>query len=610
MSGECVEAVGAVAGSVAALAAIFGAGLSGGGPGSAEPGGAGRDSASANGVGGDPLRDVADACLEGLAEVARLEAGAAAVKVRLTGEYVRAAEALAPPAVSPQQRTAWEMAVVAEVACVLTVSERAAGALICESRALCSGLPLTLAALQAGELSWQHARVMVGETTGLDRGGTAGLEAHFLDPAAPNPARGCPAGDLVPGRFRAKARTWRERHHPVSIEARHATCVADRRVEFSPDRDGMAWFSAYLPAVTASAAWDRATTAARALQGPAETRTLTQLRADITATWLLAGTTTGDAGDPGAAGGPGAGTGGAGAAGTWGVPSPRAQVLITVPVLSLLGLTGEPAVLDGYGPVPPSVARRLVADGSGSFYRVLTDPRDGAPLEIGRTSYRLTGAQRRWLRLRDGKCPFPGCNNASLDNEADHVLAWADGGTTGITNLGQPCRKHHRLKHASAWTPTGASKDHPPGWTSPMGRRYPSESQNWEPPPWPAILTALTPPPDRGSPAAQTPDPQTNPGPPLDKGQGRTPPPDEEHDTDSDWDLPPGDDPGRTPPPGDGPGRTPPPGDGPGWNPPPDADLDWDLDAELHTGLPPDPGPDPDQEHPADPLSAKYQPAA
>ena len=168
-----------------------------------------------------------------------------------------------------------------------------------------------------------------------------------------------------------------------------------------------------------------------------------------------------------------------------GVPSPRAQVLVTVPVLSLLGVTDEPAMLDGYGPIPPSMARRLVADGADSVYRVLTDPRDGAPLEIGRASYRVTKALRQWLRLRDGKCTFPGCSNPSLDNEADHLLAWADGGTTGISNLGQPCRKHHHLKHGSAWTPTKASKDKPPGWISPSGRTYPSEHQDWEPPHWP-----------------------------------------------------------------------------------------------------------------------------
>ncbi|MET1088814.1 MAG: HNH endonuclease signature motif containing protein, partial [Arthrobacter sp.] len=193
----------------------------------------------------------------------------------------------------------------------------------------------------------------------------------------------------------------------------------------------------------------------------------------------------GTAGEQGA-GGKGAGAGpGRGAGGYGGVPVPRAQVLVTVPVMSLLGATEEPSVLDGYGPVPPSMARRLVAGGADSVYRVLTDPRDGAPLEIGRSSYRVTKALRHWLMLPDAKSTFPGCSNASLDNEADHLLAWADGGTTGIANLGQPCPKHHRLKHGSAWTPTGASKDSPPGWTSPSGRTYPSEHQDWEPPHWP-----------------------------------------------------------------------------------------------------------------------------
>ena len=157
-----------------------------------------------------------------------------------------------------------------------------------------------------------------------------------------------------------------------------------------------------------------------------------------------------------------------------------------MPVFSLLGVTDEPAMLDGYGPIPASMARDLVADGADSFYRVLVDPRDGAPLEIGRSSYRVTKAMRNWLRLRDGQCPFPGCSNPSLDNEADHLLAWHHGGTTGISNLGQPCPKHHKLRHTSGWTPTPATKNQPPGWTSPTGRHYKSEHQDWEPPHWPA----------------------------------------------------------------------------------------------------------------------------
>jgi hypothetical protein len=298
---------------------------------------------------------------------------------------------------------------------------------------------------------------------------------------------------------------WRERHHPVSIETRHTRSAKDRRLEYVPDRDGMAWLSAYLPADQAAGIWDSTTAAARAMQGPTESRTLTQLRVDAAATWML---TAGHPVDgapaqsvpadsvpvgPTRAGSVPVGSvpvGGApsGLVPVGEVPSPTAQVLVTVPVLSLLGHTEEPATLDGYGPIPPSMARRLVADGGGSFLRVLVDPRDGAPLEIGRTSYRLTKPMRQWLRLRDARCTFPNCNNHSLDNDADHILAWFDGGGTGVANLGQPCPKHHRLKHSTAWRPVGATRESPPGWISPAGRSYPSEHQDWEPPDWPDSL--------------------------------------------------------------------------------------------------------------------------
>ncbi|MGK3954692.1 DUF222 domain-containing protein [Arthrobacter sp. R4] len=471
------EAVEAFEAAAAEFAAFVRRGLGGRGSGTGSGTGSG---------GGDPLRGQADTCLDGLGGSVRVDAMVAAFRVRLAAAYAGKAAALDGPVRSPGEHTAQEMGVVSEVACALTVSERSASALLAQAHELTTTLPLTLAALQSGDLSWQHAKVMVDETTGLDAAGAAALEARFLGPDVPDRARECPAGELVPSRFRAKARTWRERHHPVSIEKRHARSVLDRRLEYVPDRDGMAWLSAYLPADRAAGIWNGITATARALQGPAETRTMTQLRADIAAKLLLS---SGAADDTSvdvstADGGPADVLPGndlmAGR-----VPSPAAQVLVTVPVFALMGLTDEPATLDGYGPIPASMARNLVADGAGSFHRVLTDPRNGAPLEIGRQSYRVPAAMRQWLRMRDGKCPFPGCNNQSLDNEADHLLAWADGGTTGISNLGQPCPKHHRLKHTTAWTPTEASIDKPPGWTSPTGRHYQSEHQDWEPPQWP-----------------------------------------------------------------------------------------------------------------------------
>jgi hypothetical protein len=307
----------------------------------------------------------------------------------------------------------------------------------------------------------------------------------------------------VPSRFRHKVRTWRERHHPESLEKRHAKSVADRRVEYTRDRDGMALISAYLPADSAIAILNKTTAIARGLQGPTETRTLTQIKADVFVNRALAhqATRTSGSDEPAphlsADEQTGSNATGAGAAGqertnahesgpdVGKVPVPQADVLVTVPVFALLGLTDEPAMLDGHGPIPASMARKLVSDGATSFYRVLVDPRDGAPLEIGRKSYRLPETVKRWLRMRDGKCTFPGCNNHTPDNETDHVTAWHHGGTTGISNLGQVCPKHHRIKHNSPWTPTPATKAEPPGWTSPTGRRYKREHPDWEPPQWP-----------------------------------------------------------------------------------------------------------------------------
>jgi hypothetical protein len=172
----------------------------------------------------------------------------------------------------------------------------------------------------------------------------------------------------------------------------------------------------------------------------------------------------------------GTGTEGAGTAGGIGtVPVPRADVLVMVPVFSLLGLTDEPAVLDGFGPIPASMARRLVAGEAESFYRVLVDPRDGAPLEIGRTRYRLPETIKKWIRMRDGKCTFPGCNNRTTDNDTDHLTAWENGGQTDVRNLGQLCPKHHRLNTpAPGYQPPQQPTSHPAGPHPPAATTNPN----------------------------------------------------------------------------------------------------------------------------------------
>ena len=454
---------------------------------------AGASAVAGDGV--DVLQRAYEIRLERMGLEKKLEAQATARKARSVAEAADLQHAMIPPDAPLHERTYTNMSAVEEIGGILTISFGAASALLDESRQMCA-LPPVMDALATGTITWQQARIFVDETEALDHSAATALVGHFLDPDAPNPARGCPAPDLVPARLRARVRGWRERHHPESIEKRHRKSAADRRVEFTPDRDGMAWVSAYLRADQALAINNDLTATARSLQGPKEPRTITQLKADNFAHRLLTNRTA-DAPDPalptspdqsefvltGTTTDPGGQDPDAGK-----VRMPRADVLVTVPYFALLGLTDEPAELDGYGPIPASMARELLAGGAESFHRVLVDSRDGTPLEIGRTSYRLTKAMKKALQLRDGKCVFPGCNNNELDNEADHLTAWQRGGTTGISNLAQLCPKHHRLKHNSGWEPATATKDEPPGWTSPTGRHYRSEQPDWEPPQWPPGL--------------------------------------------------------------------------------------------------------------------------
>ncbi|TQJ59471.1 uncharacterized protein DUF222 [Arthrobacter sp. SLBN-83] len=460
-------------------------------------------SGTAVGSGVDVLQRRYEIRLERLELRSRLTAQLAAGQARDSADAMGFQQAMTPPDASLHDRTYTEMSAVEEIAGVLTISSAAAGAFLEQSRKVCS-LPPVFEALAAGDMSWQHAKVIADETEGLEPAGAAGLVAHFFDPDAPHPARGAAPGELVPSRFRAKVRGWRERHHAESIEKRYAKGVADRRMEYTPDKDGMARVTLYLPGDTACAIWNRTTATARGLQGPNEPRTLTQLRPDIAASLLLSTgntmetnrNTTAAATEPVSNDeGPGNDDGTGTAAGSRPVreigkaPTPRADVLVMVPVLSLLGATDEPAVLDGLGPIPASMARKLVADGADSFYRVLVDPRDGAPLEIGRKNYRLPETIKRWIRMRDAKCTFPGSTNHSPDNDTDHLTAWENGGTTGTTNLAQLCPKHHRLKHHSTWTPDPATTNDPPGWTSPTGRHYKPEHPDTEPTHWPHWLT-------------------------------------------------------------------------------------------------------------------------
>ncbi len=116
-----------------------------------------------------------------------------------------------------------------------------------------------------------------------------------------------------------------------------------------------------------------------------------------------------------------------------GLGGERPHVVVTMDLAALEARAGGRASLEDVGVVTAESARRLACDAS--VTRVITDARS-VPLEVGRTTKVVSPSLRRALAVRDGGCAFPGCERPPGWCDAHHVTHWADGGETGLSNLG------------------------------------------------------------------------------------------------------------------------------------------------------------------------------
>lgn len=127
----------------------------------------------------------------------------------------------------------------------------------------------------------------------------------------------------------------------------------------------------------------------------------------------------------------------------------------------------EAAWLEGYGPIPGALARLLAA--GGTWRRIVTDTRTGAPLDVGRAAYSPPTAIVEAVRLVDQTCSRPGCTAPAAYCDDDHVTEWADGGATSLANLALLCRRCHRLKSLGAGRLTSRASTGQRTWTSTLG---------------------------------------------------------------------------------------------------------------------------------------------
>lgn len=337
-----------------------------------------------------------------------------------------------------------ERAAIADLAMRLAVSENTIRIQEHQAATMIARTPIVWARFRDGEVSPANARVVAELAASLPDGSSA-LWAAFDAAVADDAVR------LAPARFRVRARVIRARVHAEAADERHRARMEERRVLVEADIDGMSWLSALLPTEVAAKIITGIDAEARTLaENEHETRSLDQLRADILGDVLT-------------------GTGTAGAVGV--------RVGVMVPVLTLLGHSDQPGMLDGHGPIDPVTARRLAAEAP-SFYRILTHPISGTVLDIDKVTLRVPADMRRWLQVRDQTCTAPGCGRRAVNCDLDHTIDRQFGGTTKVGNLAHLCRKHHRTKHHTLWQITH-TRDGTIQWTSPTGH-----TQTADPPPF------------------------------------------------------------------------------------------------------------------------------
>lgn len=359
--------------------------------------------------------------------------------VRVWSELVESASDHSTPA----SRDLAFRSVRAEVACALRIPERTAENLFGEARFLTQHLPVTLEAMRWGEISYRHAQVIIDHAGALEAENLETFERLVVSVAA--------TSTVVT--LKRQAHKLREGLDPSTIKKRARQEFENREVTWSPARDGMGWLSLYISAPEGQAAYTRATQIALKLRdeerGSDNPRTLAQLRLDVMRDALLCETFN-----------------------ALGGALVKPDVFVTVPVFSLMGLTDEPAQLDGYGPIDAETARKLAGNAT-SFVRLLAHPITGAVLSVDRDRYSPPNDLSNAVRVRYAVCGFYGCNQPAERCDIDHTLDWNRGGKTALANLAPLCRGHHTVKHHTLWKVTQAADGGGAlTWTSPSGRTY------------------------------------------------------------------------------------------------------------------------------------------
>ena len=104
----------------------------------------------------------------------------------------------------------------------------------------------------------------------------------------------------------------------------------------------------------------------------------------------------------------------------------------------------------------PETVRRMACDAT--IIPVVLGT-DSEVLDLGRAKRLFTPGMLHALWLRDKGCTIPGCGAPPFWTDAHHLVHWADGGPTALTNAALLCGRHHTLAHQRGWTATATTTE-------------------------------------------------------------------------------------------------------------------------------------------------------
>ncbi|MFV8317254.1 DUF222 domain-containing protein [Mycobacterium sp. 23] len=331
--------------------------------------------------------------------------------------------------------------VASEVALARRDSPARGGRHLGFATALVHEMPHTLAALEHGALSEWRATLIVRESACLDVEDRRTLDREL-----------CAEMDTLVGlgdkRITAAARKIAYRLNARAVVDRAARAVHDRTVTIRPAPDTMTWVSALLPVAQGVGVY-------AALRRAADTTFDGRSRGQVMADTLIERITATPAT----------------------TPAPIA-LNVVISDRALLGGDTDPALLEGYGPIPAEVARRWLTaalaekNSLATLRRLYASPTTGALVAMESRARTFPRGLAEFINLRDQTCRTPYCD--APIRHRDHITPAHHGGPTTATNGQGLCERCNYVKESPGWRVTAHDDNgvHTTEYITPTDARY------------------------------------------------------------------------------------------------------------------------------------------